>query len=84
MNIDSKLQSRMGLRDLEQLFVVKLLIHLVIGVCLTIWVVKKDKKTRYHKLLLYLAIISCLLVGVGFVEIGLKGGFMLLMASQTG
>lgn len=51
----------MGLRDVEQLYLVKQVIHLIIGACLLVWVAKKERKTRYHQLLVYLAVVSSIL-----------------------
>lgn len=51
----------MGLRDVEQLYLVKQVIHLIIGACILVWVAKKERKTRYHQLLIYLAVVSSVL-----------------------
>ncbi len=54
----------MALRDFEQLYIVKLLLHLVAALCMIVWIIKKDRKTRYHQLLGYLVAISAILCGV--------------------
>lgn len=80
----------MGLRDVEQLYLVKQVIHLIIGACILVWVAKKERKTRYHQLLIYLAVVSSVLCivrpidQIGCAEISLKGGFILLIATQVG
>ena len=48
----------MGLRDLEQLYNIKLLIHMLTSICLVVWIAKKEKKIRYHQLLFYLTVLS--------------------------
>ena len=48
----------MSLRDYEQVYIVKLLLQVIVAVCLMVWIVKKERKTRYHRLLGYLAVVS--------------------------
>ena len=48
----------MGVRDKEIAILVKIILHMIASIGLIVWSVKKDRKTRYHKLLIYLSAVS--------------------------
>jgi hypothetical protein len=56
---------RMGTKDFEQFYTIKLVIQLVISLCLIVWTVRKFPKTRYHTLVAYLASATIILSIVG-------------------
>lgn len=79
----------MGLREVEGLFMVKQLIHMITAVALLLWLLNNEKKLRYHRLLVYLAGISLIMSLVvmfhqaAVLEIAITGGFVLVLGSAT-
>lgn len=61
MQLIKTLAARMGLREIEDLFLIKLAIHTIISISMLVWIVNKERKLRYHKLLIYLCSVSLLL-----------------------
>lgn len=63
----------MGLKDLEQITLIKLVLNLTVSIALFIWMAKRDNKTRYHQLLIYLTVNITILVLVGLSDPGSPG-----------
>lgn len=79
----------MGLREIEDLFMIKLVVHVIISVSMLLWILNKERKLRYHKLLVYLCSVSLLLSIVssfdktGLLQTFFYGGFILVLSSAT-
>jgi uncharacterized membrane protein len=48
----------MGLREIEEAFMLKLSAHAVVAITMGLWIVYHERQLRYHRLLLYLAGVS--------------------------
>jgi hypothetical protein len=68
MQLIKTLVARMGLREIEDVFMIKLAVHVIISVSMLVWIVNKERQLRYHKLLVYLCSVALLLSLVGVFD----------------
>jgi hypothetical protein len=58
----------MGLREIEEAFMLKQMAHGVIAITMALWIVYHERQLRYHRLLLYLAGVSLIMSVVETVD----------------
>lgn len=58
----------MGLREIEEAFMLKQTVHGLIAVTMGLWIVYHERQLRYHRLLLYLAGVSLIMSLVRTVD----------------